>query len=147
MVFDSLCLARIAADIRRQAVGARVDRVFQPSREELVLELRRKMPRPQVMVSWSAEFGRVHLGRDAAPSPGANMPIADVLRRHLRGATVVACEQVNFDRVVHITFANCAGLGPQSRAVLVAEIMGRHANLSLDEDETIIGCAKHARRA
>jgi len=144
MVFDSLCLARISADIRRQAVGARVDRVFQPSREELVLELRRKMPRPQIMLSWSAEFGRVHLASEAAPSPGANMPIADVLRKHLRGATVVSCEQVNFDRVVHITFANCVGLGPQSRAVLVAEIMGRHANLILlDEDETIIGCAKH----
>ncbi len=144
MIFDSLSLCRIAADLRRSAIGARVDRVFQPSREELVLDLRRKMPRPQIMLSWSAEFGRAHLAAGAQPRPGANMPIADVLRKHLRGATVVGCEQINFDRILHITFANCVGLGPQSRATLVAEIMGRHANLVLlDEDETIIACAKH----
>lgn len=144
MLFDSTILARVAADVRHTAIGARVQRVFAPDKTAIALDLRRKLPRPQVVLSWSAEFGRVHMCGDAEPKPDLNLSIADVLRKHLRGATLVDCRQIAFDRLVHLQFANCAGLGPDSRATLIAEIMGRHANLVLvDETNTILGCAKH----
>ncbi len=144
MLFDSVMLARIAADLQRTVIGARVQRVFMSGLDEIVLDLRRKLPRPQLMLSWSAEFGRAHLCADAVPGPVTNLPIGDILRKHLRGATLVGARQVSFDRILHLDFANCVGLGPASKASLVAEIMGRHANLALlDEDETIIACAKH----
>ena len=148
MLFDSLMLARIAADLRRLARGARVERVFLAAPDEVALELRRKLPRPQLLISWSAQFGRAHLAGTAEPRPDMHLPIGDVLRKHLRGATLVDARQVGFDRLLRVEFANCGGMGPQSRATLVAEIMGRHANLILlDPQETIIACAKHVTAA
>lgn len=143
MVFDSTILARLASDLRRQIVGARVDRVFAVSRDEVVLDLRRRVPRPQLVFSWSAEMGRAHLSADHEPRPDLHLPFVDSLRKELRGATITACGQVGFDRILEVEFANCEGLGPGSRASLVAEIMGRHANLILrDADGTILSCAK-----
>lgn len=148
MLFDSLMLARIATDLRRLAVGARVERVFLAAPDEVVLELRRKLPRPQLLISWSAQFGRAHLAGTAEPRPDLHLPVGDVLRKHLRGATLVDARQVGFDRLLRVEFANCGGMGPQSRATLVGEIMGRHANLVLlDPQETIIACAKHISAA
>lgn len=148
MVFDSLMLARIAADVRRLAVGARVERVFLPAGDEVALDLRRKLPRPQLVVSWSAQFGRAHLAGTAEPRPDLHLPIGDVLRKHLRGATLTDARQVGFDRLLRVEFANCGGMGPQSRATLVAEIMGRHANIILlDPQGSIIACAKHVTAA
>lgn len=144
MAFDSLTLKRIAADIRRLATGTRVQRVFAVSGSEVALELRRRLPRPLLLLSWSPEFGRVHLCRDAEPSPVIQLPFNELLRKHIRGATITDCRQVGFDRVLEIDFANCAGLGPHSRATLVAEIMGRRSNLILlDGDREVTGCARH----
>lgn len=144
MAFDSLALKRIAADMRRLATGTRVQRVFAVSGSEIAVELRRRLPRPLLLLSWSPEFGRLHLCRDAEPSPVVQLPFNELLRKHIRGATITDCRQVGFDRVLEIDFANCAGMGPRSRATLVAEIMGRRSNLILlDEDREITGCARH----
>ena len=99
MLYDSLTLARVATELRSHAVGARIERVFAADREEIVLDLRRKLPRPELLLSWSAEYGRVHLAADAEPRVGLQVPFCEVLRKHLRGAAIMACEQVGFDWV------------------------------------------------
>lgn len=146
MFFDSLILARIAAEVRGDLLGATVERVFAPGREIVALDFRRRLPRSQLLLAWSAEGARTYLSGSAEPQPDLSSPMADVLRRHLRGATLVACEQVAFDRVLRLEFANCLGLGPQSRNVLVAEVMGRLSNLVLvGAGMQVIACAKAVR--
>jgi predicted ribosome quality control (RQC) complex YloA/Tae2 family protein len=146
MFFDSLILARIAAEVQGDLVGASVERVFAPGRDAVALDFRRRLERPQLLLSWAAEGSRVHLSASAEPQPGVTSPMADVLRRHLRGATLVGCAQMAFDRVLLLEFANCLGLGPQSRNMLVAEVMGRLSNLVLvDAEGQVVACAKAVR--
>jgi predicted ribosome quality control (RQC) complex YloA/Tae2 family protein len=144
--FDSLILARIAAEVRAGLIGATVERVLAPGKEAVALDFRRRLARPQLLISWAAEGSRAHLSGSAEPLPGISSPLADVLRRHLRGATLVGCDQMAFDRVLRLEFANCQGLGPQSRNLLVAEVMGRLSNLVLvDSEGQVIACAKAVR--
>lgn len=143
MIFDSLMLRRIACEVD-QLRGARVTRVFPTSRLEFVLDLGVRAALPQVTINVSADMGRAHRDADREPVMGVDTPLADVLRRHLRGATLLEARQLQFDRVLSLEFGNAEGLGPASRRTLVAEIMGRHSNLLLlDERQYILECARH----
>jgi predicted ribosome quality control (RQC) complex YloA/Tae2 family protein len=124
--------------------GARVSRAFPQGKGEFVLEFSTRRELPQVVLSSSSELGRVHRAEGLEPVIGADTPLADVLRRHLKGATFLGVTQLQFDRVLRLEFGNAEGMGPQSRRSLVAEIMGRHSNLLLlDERDYILECARH----
>lgn len=143
MTFDSLMLRRIAAEID-ELRGTHVVRVFPTARLEFVLEMRARVALPQIVLNVSAELGRAHRDDDLEPVLGVDTPLADVLRRHLRGATLLSARQEQFDRVLIVEFGNAEGLGPASRRTLIAEIMGRHSNLLLlDERDYILECARH----
>lgn len=143
MTFDSLMMRRIVAEIN-ELRGTRVGRVFPVARLEFVLDFSLRSPLPQVTINASAEAGRVHRDEDREPVLGVDTPLADVLRRHLRGATLLEARQHQFDRVMMLDFGNAEGMGPASRRTLVAEVMGRHSNLLLlDERDYILECARH----
>lgn len=148
MLFDSLMVTRIVADLRRLTLGARVDRVFSPAPNELTLDLARRLPRPQIALSWNADSARVHLTADQEPRPDLHPAFTDVLRRHLRGATLVSVDRLAFDRVLWLDFANAGGLGPGSRVRLLVEIMARRSNaILLDPGSEVIACAHNVSSA
>ncbi|NPV47007.1 MAG: fibronectin-binding domain-containing protein [Armatimonadetes bacterium] len=143
MTCDSLMLRRIVTELRELS-GLRVERVLPQGRARFVLEMRTRQPLGQVLVSGDPDAPRLHLACDREPVPGTDSPLTDVLRRHLRGATFTGAEQLGFDRVVRLHFANCEGLGPQSRRDLIVEISGRHTNVLLvDGEGVILECARH----
>ncbi|MGI5819682.1 MAG: Rqc2 family fibronectin-binding protein [Armatimonadota bacterium] len=144
MIVDSTCLARLVAEAREYALGLVIRRVIQPRHDLLALELGRAGPWQCLVIDWSAEFGRLHLAEEM-PEPGLrDQRFSGALRRQLRGARIERIEQIDFDRLIEIEFSNCEQLGPQCRRVLVAELMGRHSNaVLLDDDERIIEAGKH----
>ena len=143
MTCDSLMLRRMLVELA-ELQGARVGRAFAVAKGDLVLELGSRRDFPQVVLSSSSDMGRLHRADSFEPVPGADTPLIDVVRRHLKGATFTGATQLRFDRVVRLEFANAEGMGPQARRSLVAEIMGRHSNLLLlDEREYILECARH----
>jgi predicted ribosome quality control (RQC) complex YloA/Tae2 family protein len=143
MTFDSLMMRRLAAEME-ELRGAKIGRVFPTSRLEFVLDFSMRAPLPQIVLNVSAEMGRAHRDDGLEPVLGVDTPLADVLRRHLRGATLLSARQRQFDRVLLLEFGNAEGMGPASRRTLVAEIMGRHSNLLLlDERDYILECARH----
>ena len=143
MLYDSLAIRRLITELR-ELCGVRVQRTFPLGRLEFVLEMHSRRPLPQIIISGAADSGRVHRDDDLTPVPGLVVPLGDVIRRHLLGATLAQVSQWQFDRCLRLDFINCEGLGPGSRRSLVAEIMGRHSNvLLLDEDGVILECARH----
>ena len=143
MTCDSLMLRRMVAEIN-DFRGAKLGRAFPLAKSDFVLEFSSRRELPQIVLSSSSELGRAHRAEGFEPVIGADTPLADVLRRHLKGATFLGATQLRFDRVLRLEFGNAEGMGPQSRRSLVAEIMGRHSNLLLlDEREYILECARH----
>lgn len=144
MIVDSTCLARLVAEARKYATGLVIRRIVQPRHDLVGLELGRAGPWECLIIDWSPEFGRLHLAEEM-PEPGLrDQRFSGALRRHLRGARIERIEQIDFDRLIEIEFSNCAQLGPDSRTTLVAELMGRHSNAVLiDDDEKIIEAGKH----
>lgn len=143
MPVDSTMLARLTAEIADCAVGATVRRVVQPRHDLVALEMGLPGPWRCLVIDWSAELSRACLGREMPAPSVKEHRLGAVLRRHLRGARLTAVTQVSYDRVMHLRFANCEQLGPQSQRTLIAELMGRHSNLVLvDEANVIIEAGK-----
>ncbi|MFO8079792.1 MAG: NFACT RNA binding domain-containing protein [Armatimonadota bacterium] len=144
MIVDSTCLARLVAEAREYASGLVIRRIVQPRHDLVGLELGRAGPWEALIIDWSAEFGRLHLAEEM-PEPGLrDQRFSGTLRRQIRGARIERIEQIDFDRLIEIEFSNCAQLGPESRKTLIAELMGRHSNtLLIDEDERIVEAGKH----
>lgn len=144
MIFDSLMLNQIVREIREQAAGVRVGRVFLSAPQAALVEFRRRGPLAQLLLSWNTEHPRVYLTDDQVPARGLTSSFVDVLRRYLRGARLNQVEQVNFDRLLRLCFTNAEGLGPESFCTLVIEPMGRWANaVLLEVGGTIRECARH----
>ncbi len=144
MLFDSAMLGRISAELNVQLVGCRIRRAIATAPTEVALETTAVGPARWLVLCADPQFGRVHISEHAAPRPDIHSPLADVLRRYLRGARLEGVAQVDFDRCLQLVFINAQGLGPGETCTLVVEVMGRRSNvLLLDDEGVILECLKH----
>ena len=144
MLFDSTMLSRICTELQETLLGRQVRRVVATGKLEVAMETSTQGSAPWLVLCGHSEFGRVHLAEDVEPRPDIHSPLANVMRRYLRGAIIQRIEQINFDRLLRIEFANAQRLGPESGCTLIAEVMGRHGNvLLLDDEGIILECLKH----
>lgn len=139
-VFDAWATAAIADEVRAACVGGRVQDIVQPDEHTFALEIYARGRRHHLTLSAHPQLSRVHL---TARKPRRGLltptPLLLLLRKWVRGAHLDAVEMPPFERVLTFTFDH----PEQGVSFLVAEIMGRHANLLLlDADHRILQAVK-----
>ena len=144
MPMDGICISNICRDIREKAVGGRVDKVFQPEKDELVLAIRSKGVNHRLMLTSSASHPRLHFVRSGKPNPTTAPLFCMVLRKHLGGGRLVDARQPGFERIVELGISSPDEMGDFSEKRLIIEIMGKHSNIILvDERGIILEAARH----
>ncbi|NLC06729.1 MAG: fibronectin/fibrinogen-binding protein, partial [Syntrophomonadaceae bacterium] len=139
MAFDGLVLAAVTHELSKSLLNARVDRVFQPEREEIHLILRQPGQSYRLLLSAQAERARIHLTNENKPNPTQPPLFCMVLRKHLEGGRIVQIEQPNLERILRLTVESVDEIGDLTKKVLVCEIMGKHSNIILyDENSGLI---------
>ncbi|MDR5683013.1 MAG: NFACT family protein [Armatimonadota bacterium] len=130
--FDAVTLAAVAAELG-PLLPARIRRVAQPDPHEVVLELRGV---GILLLSADPRWARAHL-LEAWPDGDGSGPFGQLLRARLNDALVTGLVHPAFERVLelHVDALD----GPYR---LVAEPMGKHANLILVRDGLVVGAAK-----
>ena len=61
MPFDGLVLAAVQNELENKMAGARIERIYQPHKDELILLLHRPGNRQRLVLSANARNARVHL--------------------------------------------------------------------------------------
>ncbi|MDA8146040.1 MAG: NFACT family protein [Thermaerobacter sp.] len=130
---DALYLAAVAAQLREHLIGARVQRVVQPEREEVHLVLRMPSGEERLLLSAHPATARVHLTSQAKRAPRVPPLFCMVLRKHLEGGRLEELAQPPFERILHLIFRSRDELGDEVRVRLTAELLGRQANLILTD--------------
>lgn len=144
MSYDSLTMMAVNAELQELAVGARVQRIIQPRREEIVLLLYHKGEECGLLLSCHPQRARIHLTAERHRGPEQPPPFCMLLRKYLTGARIIAITQPPLERVLSFQFTAHEGL---PAVTLVAEIMGRRSNLLLVDDSGIIlGAVQTATR-
>lgn len=114
-------------------IGARVDKIYQPSREEIVLSLRQlgSPDRSAKKLIFSANGGsaRVCLTNAEFDNPQSPPMFCMLLRKHLGGGRLVDIRQDGLERILYFDFECTNEIGDVVVNTVVAEIMGRHSNV------------------
>ena len=131
---DGFLLSAVAAEIRSELVGTRIDRVYSASRDCIVIAADRGRAR-RLVVSASQAAPRVCLTSAPPASLPEPTPFAMLLRKHLTGGRIVAVRQLDLDRVITIQVEGWADADPSQNKLLIAEITGRLSNIVLTDME------------
>lgn len=149
MAFDGLVLAAVRQELEQRLLGGRINKIYQPEKEEVVLHVRSLGQNEKLVLSAHAQKARVQLTRLQKENPQSPPMFCMILRKHLEGGKIIAIEQPGLERVLRITVEAPDELGMVSRKVLIAEIMGKHSNIILLNplDNTILDGIKRYTHA
>jgi predicted ribosome quality control (RQC) complex YloA/Tae2 family protein len=138
MALDGAFLACLRQEPWDSLPDARVDKIHQPSREELVLLLRYRGGDQRLYFSARAHSPRVHFTENVPENPASPPMFCMLLRKRLSGGRLVAIRQNGWERALYFDFDCVNELGDIVRLTLAVEIMGRHSNIILI-DENVFG--------
>ena len=144
MSYDGMVTHCITDEINRLLSGARVDKIHQPERDEIILQFRSTNGVLRLLLSASAMNPRVHLTHITRENPMTPPMFCMLLRKHLQGSVLLRCTQQDFDRILCLDFEGRNEMGDLCVKSLIVEIMGRHSNIILvDDTGRIMDSAKH----
>ena len=140
MPLDAICLRAVLNELRPKLIGARIDKVQQPARDQIVLLLRGNL---RLLLNAGANQPRIQLTNILRDNPAQPPMFCMLLRKRLVGARVLAIEQPDLERMVILTLQCTDEFGEISQKQLVLECMGRRSNLVLlDAQGRIVECLR-----
>ncbi len=131
MAFDSGMLSAMADEINTLAKGARVDKINQPEKAEIVLTLRCDGVTRKLCISAFSGAPRICFENSPKDNPKTAPSLCMSLRKHLGGSKLKECFLMGFERVVCFSFDARDELGYISEKRIYAEIMGKSSGFIL----------------
>ncbi len=143
MAFDAGMVAALANELNTKLAGARVDKIQQPEKEEIVLTLRADRDNVRLSLSCVANTPRINITDITKENP-ANAPMfCMLLRKHLTGGRVLSVTQYGFERLIEVCFECRDEMGFLCEKYLIIEIMGKYSNIIFcDGDKKILSSVK-----
>lgn len=136
MPFDGIVLNTVVNELK-QLIGYKVDKIFQPEKDEIHIQFRiQSKKRLKFSINSSMPYITLTTTRKTNPAVPPNFLI--LLRKYLSGAIITDIKQLGLDRIVIISFLGKNELGDATHYNLVYELMGKHSNLVLLNNEDII---------
>lgn len=144
MAFDTICVKKTVEELNSVLLGGRVDKIYQPEKDELMISVRTFGGAHKLVISASANNARIHFTETAKENPKAPPMFCMLLRKHLSGGKIIKISQSSHERIVEIDIEAYNDLGDLTVKHLICEIMGRNSNIILCRDDyRIIDSAKH----
>lgn len=143
MALDAVAIRAIADELQC-LVGGRIDKISQPERDEIVVQVRTREAHYRLVASASPAHPRLHLTSASKKNPQTAPLFCMLLRKHIGSGKITEIEQMGFERIVRISVESYDELGDLTTKQLIVEIMGRYSNIILiSENNRIIDSVKH----
>ena len=117
MALDGAFLRHIKKELEQKLIGARVDKIHQPNREELVVSFRGYDMACKVLFSARANSARVHFTSIPLENPKQPPMLCMLLRKKLQGSKLTAIRQPELERLLHFDFDSIDELGDRKSVV------------------------------
>lgn len=143
MAIDGIFLHFLKNEIAEFAIGAKVDRIYLPTKYELVLSLRTRTQTRRLFISVSGNSPRINFTEYSPENPMTPPMLCMFLRKQLSGAVITDIKQVGFDRILLIELDATNEIGDRVKRTLAVEIMAQYSNcILLDENGIILDALK-----
>jgi len=134
MPLDGIALSNIVKEINDSILNFRLEKIHQPERDEIVIAFRSQ----RLLLSSNPSNPRVCFVYNSGENPMQAPLFCMVLRKYLSGGKVVAINQPGFERIIEISVEHLNEMGDISVKRLIVEIMGKHSNIILVDENGII---------
>ena len=134
MALDGIFLSAIKDEIQGW-IGSRIDRIYQPMSQEIIILLRRPKENIKLLISANSNCARINFTKNDFSNPKKPPMFCMLLRKHLENGRLNSVSQEGFDRVINLEFETRNQIGNKVVYILSVEIMGRHSNIILYNKE------------
>lgn len=144
MAFDGLVVHSISNELSNKLVGGKIDKIYQPENDEIVLHIRNNKENFKLVLSASASNPRIYISRNYKKENPISAPMfCMLLRKYIQSGNIVSVSQIGFERIIKITVESLDELKSKTTKDIIIEIMGRHSNIILThEDDKIVDSIK-----
>ena len=142
MPLDTICISALADELQC-LVGSKIDKVQQPERDIIILQLRGAGHNDRLLISAGSGTARVHLCTESYENPSQPPMFCMLLRKHIVGARITGVFQPDYERMLVFELDTFDEMGVEIKKKLIVELMGRNANIILAGAEGhIIECLR-----
>lgn len=143
MAYDAGMLAAVIDELNRGSAGARVDKVYQPQNDTVILGLRTRDGARRLLMRCGANDPRMAYTSEPADNPDVPPTLCMLMRKHFVGSVFVGATQPGFERVARLEFDGRDEMGYDCKKFIYAEVMGKNSNLIFtDGNGKILGAMR-----
>ena len=145
MPFDGIVTRALVNEWNEQIIPGKINKIYQPTDTEIVFTIRSNGKNQTLLFSIHPMYARIHITNDSYTNPKEAPMFCMILRKYLSGAIIESIEQLGLERIITFTFKTRNEIGDVTQKSLVIELMGKHSNLMLINQEKghIIDSLKH----
>lgn len=143
MAFDGAFLHKITEELK-SGINSHVDKIYQPSRDELVFLLRKKGFVKRLLITVKQGSARIHFTENKYENPAVPPNFCMLLRKYLSSARLIDIKQPRLERVAELHFSATNEMGDTVILVLVCELIGNQANVILLKDGKILDALRRS---
>lgn len=138
---DLITLKALSSELNFALSGGKIEKIYQPERDEITLAIRSKGAKYSLVISASAQNPRIHLTSVKKENPITAPSFCMHLRKYLTSGIIESVSILGEDRIFDITIISKTELKDTIKLHLIAEMMGRYSNILLVSDKMIISDA------
>jgi predicted ribosome quality control (RQC) complex YloA/Tae2 family protein len=138
MAYDGLVAGAMAIYLNKILAGGRIDKIYHPDAEELIIIIHAGRERHRLYISSSGGHARMHLLEEDKEQANPQNPTAFcmLLRKHFQGGRITEIRQVESERIIELHVTHVDELGFSVNKRLTVEIMGKHSNIIAIDEST-----------
>ena len=143
MAFDGFCIRRIVKEYNEMLSGGRIVKIIEPNDFDIILVIRREKDSHNLFASANPSMSYTYLTNDKGEASDRPYNFCMVLRKYIANGKVMKISQKGNERIIVFEIEHLNEMGDRSIKKLVFELMGKHSNIILtDENDVIIDSIK-----
>ena len=144
MAYDGLVNYSIVKELNKTIINGKIDKIFEPNFDEIILGIYSTGTKYALDLVTNSRYYRANLTTNAKPNPSQAPNFCMTLRKHLLGTHITKIYTNNLERIIFIEFEGYNKSKDFSNKKLIVELMGKHSNIILiDDEDMIIDALKH----
>lgn len=134
MALDGAFLYTIKNELKI-LIDSRVDKIYQPSKDQIIMNLRNRNGVFKLLISVEANSARIHITESSIDNPASPPMFCMLMRKYFSGGKLIGIRQIGLERILFLDFECINDLGDLTVNTIACEIMGKHSNLILINSE------------
>ena len=129
MALDGIVVASLAKELQENFTNARLSKIAQPEKDELLLTMKGSNGQKRLLLSASASLPLIYISDKNKPSPMTAPNFCMLLRKHVANGRITAITQPGMERIIVFEIEHLDDLGDLRHKKLIIELMGKHSNI------------------